>query len=392
MTPLFGYFRHPFGAGSRRQVLRGLLGTAVTLACGVPRGVARATSAASFCAETPEQELLKLINDYRAAHNRGKLSLGQNISAAAQHHSTDMADRNYTDHTTKGTSDGPLERMVAHGYPANTTVRGENIYVGYGIQDGVNLGSAQAAFTWWKNSPGHTANMLSDRYVVIGIALVSTPNSEYRNYWTTNFGGVTDQAAALCGTSSQPPANVRLAIVGTRQSANATDAKLAYDGDGTTAWRTTTRRPRSAWAQFDLGSTQALAEIRWQFSRLGFADKFTIQLSSDGTNWLTLATRSNAPAVGVWQVLPWTASARYVQFSFANPNRDRRLGYLSEVQLYGPAAGLRSNAEVSTTGAGKDGEAKQAAPPAITWEDESAANPGTRDTHKQRPSGKRKRR
>jgi uncharacterized protein YkwD len=385
---------------SRRQVLGGIFGAAAAaLAGSLPREFAGATSVESYCAGAPEQEFLELINDYRAAHGLNRLSLGQHIGAAAQHHSADMAARNYLDHTTLGTSDGPPQRMIAHGYPANTTWWGENIYAGYGVQNGVDLSSAQAAFTWWKNSPGHNANMLGSHYVEIGIARVSNPNSTYRNYWTTDFGGVTDQAATLCGgtpptpppTPTPTPTPGRLAIVGSSQSSNSNRARLAYDGDPGTSWRSATGRPASAWAQFDLGSTKTITEIRWQFSRTGFADQFTIQVSSNGSSWQTLATRGNAAATGVWQSLPTSASGRYVRFSFSNPNRDSRLGFLSEVQVYGLAATQTRSAKVSTEDAENGGQAKQASVPAVSGQgakSRKAKGHNRKKTH--RRHGKRK--
>ena len=72
-------------------------------------------------------------------------------------------------------------------------------------------------------------------------------------------------------------------------------------------------------------------EIRWQFSRIGFADRFDIQVSSDGITWTTLTTRGNAGTNGTWETLPVDESGRYLRFLFRNPNRDRQLGYLSGV-------------------------------------------------------------
>ena len=382
-------FRNRFAAyaGSRRQVLRGILGAAAAaLAAGLPRGVARATDVASYCADTPEQEFLTLINNYRAANGRGTLRLAQHIGAAGQQHSMDMANRNYLSHTTLGSSDGPRERMVAHGYPANTTWWGENIYAGYGVQNGIDLGSAQAAFTWWRNSSGHNANMLNANYTVIGIDRHSNPNSQYRNYWTTDFGGVTDQPATLCGGTPPPnPTPVRLTITGHSQSSNSNSASLAYDGSASTYWRSSSGAPSSAWAQFDLGSARAIGEIRWQFSLTGRADSFTIQVSSNGASWQTLATRGNAPA-GAWQTLATATTARYVRFSFSNPNRDNRIGYLSEVQLYGPATAL-------TTRRADDfedtREADQASVPAISSEDAGAGK--SRKCKRQGKNGRRRR-
>ena len=93
MTSIVDRFAHRFG--SRRQVLRGLIGSVgAALVGALPRDNALATSVESYCADSPEQEFLKLINDYRVANRLNKLSLGQHIGAAAQHHSTDMAARN----------------------------------------------------------------------------------------------------------------------------------------------------------------------------------------------------------------------------------------------------------------------------------------------------------
>lgn len=379
------------GAGSRRHVLQGVLGSiAAALAGASPKGAAWAHSASDYCADAPEQEFLKLINDHRAANGLGKLSMGQRIGAAAQHHSADMANRNYLSHTTQGTGEGPRERMVAHGYPANTTWWGENIYAGYGVQNGVDLGSAQGAFNWWKNSPGHNANMLNARYVVIGIDRSSNPSSQYRNYWTTNFGGVSDAAAVLCGTTNPPPTTSQLTIVRHAQSSNSTGARYAYDGDPATAWRSRgSGTPTSAWVRFDLGSARSLSEIRWQFSQIGSADQYTIQVSSDGSSWQALATRGNASAAGAWQTQTTTATGRYVRFDFANPNRDRRLGYLSEVQIFG-AQTTRRGGDVSTAGV-QEGDARQAGPPAISSEDGGAGTSRRTKRDRKRRGGRRRR-
>ena len=391
MTPFLDRFRDGTHPSTRRRVLQALLGSAAALAGVAPRRFAWAHSAAEYCADTPEQEFLTLINNYRAANGRGTLSMGQRIGAAAQHHSADMANRNYLNHTTLGTSEGPRERMVAHGYPANTTYWGENIYAGYGVQNGVDLSSAQGAFNWWKNSPGHNANMLNPNYRVIGIDRTSNPNSQYRNYWTTDFGGVSDQAATRCGSTPPPPSTPTvLAIVGHSQSSNSNTGRYAYDGNPTTIWRSTNTTPGSAWVRFDLGGARTISEIRWQFSQTGSADQFAIEASSDGASWQTLATRGNASAAGAWQTLATTASARYVRFTFANPNRDRRLGFLSEVQIVGTPTAAR-RAEVAAVGRGDD-DARQAGPPAVSSEDGRAATSRGHRRPKRRRGGGRRRR
>ncbi len=171
---------------------RAMLLLFVALAVAAPLGVARATTVGSFCSGAPEQQLLVLINNYRASKGLGKLVMGQHISAAAGHHSKDMGVRNYFSHTTLGTGHGPTERMLAHGYPADTTWRGENIAAGNS--------DPSRTFEQWKNSPGHNAIMLSTKANAIGIDRTGRyPDSRYGYYWTAKFGGALDsQAVRLC--------------------------------------------------------------------------------------------------------------------------------------------------------------------------------------------------
>jgi uncharacterized protein YkwD len=93
--------------------------------------------------------------------------------------SQDMANKNYFSHTDSLGRD-PFMRMAAFGYNYPHTA-GENIAAG--------MDSAQAAFTAWKNSPGHNANMLGSGYTVIGIGRAYNSSSTYGWYWTTDFGG-----------------------------------------------------------------------------------------------------------------------------------------------------------------------------------------------------------
>jgi uncharacterized protein YkwD len=178
-----------------------LLLVVVALAAAAPLGLAQATSVSQYCLGKPEQQFLRLIDDYRASKGLGKLVAGQRIGAAAQHHSVDMAKRDYFSHTTEGTTVGPKQRMINHGYPADKTSWGENIYAGYGDTDGVGLQeqSAREAFNRWKNSPDHNRNMLTETFKAIGIDRAYNADATYKYYWTTDFGGLVDsQAAKLC--------------------------------------------------------------------------------------------------------------------------------------------------------------------------------------------------
>ncbi len=154
-------------------VLAALL-SAVSLAGDFHRG---ATASVQLSPE--EQAFTVLLTDYRAENGLGPLSIDSSIQAAAEWMSTDMGEENYFSHTDSlGRS--PWDRMCDFGYCYNTW-KGENIAAGYA--------SAQTVFDAWRNSPGHNANMLSDKFVVIGIARVQTAGSTYGYYWTSDFGG-----------------------------------------------------------------------------------------------------------------------------------------------------------------------------------------------------------
>jgi subtilisin len=150
--------------------------------------------------------------------------------------------------------------------------------------------------------------------------------------------GVLD-VANLTTAPVTPPLGELIPIVGGTQSANSNSFRLAADGDSSTSWHTTTSNPpKSGFVTFDLGQVASVQNIRWQFNRKGFADTFTIAASADGTAYTTLATEHNAP-VGEFQLLTTTTSARYIRFRFTNPHDDARLGYLSEVEIYGNTVG-----------------------------------------------------
>ena len=123
-----------------------------------------------------------LINDYRAQNGAPRLQVSIALTASAQWMSTDMATKNYFDHTDLLGRD-PFVRMAAFGYPS-VGYSGENIAAGNA--------SAQDTFTQWKNSPAHNANMLDPVYLVIGLGRASNPGSSYNWYWTTDFGSTVD--------------------------------------------------------------------------------------------------------------------------------------------------------------------------------------------------------
>lgn len=141
-----------------------------------------AVSASGYCPDTQEKEFLTRINNYRAANGLAPVKLSAKLGAAAEHHSLDMANKNYFSHTlSNGTTWS--QNIVNHGYTYNT-YRAENIAAGYQ--------SASAVYSAWKASSTHRANMLDPNLKAIGIGRGYNVNSTYDWYWTTTFGGVAD--------------------------------------------------------------------------------------------------------------------------------------------------------------------------------------------------------
>jgi uncharacterized protein YkwD len=132
---------------------------------------------ANFQADT-----VQLINQRRAAGaNCGSegmfapappLAWNDRLTSAALAHASDMAENDYFAHESRdGTT--PAQRVSAAGYDWSTT--GENIAAGQG--------SVPEVVNGWMASPGHCANIMNPRFVHLGMACASNPDSTYRRYW-----------------------------------------------------------------------------------------------------------------------------------------------------------------------------------------------------------------
>ena len=131
-----------------------------------------------YSPDSEERAFLNLINDYRRSKGAGALTLNDNLGAAADFHSRDMAKKNYFKHTLKN-GDSAEQNIRRFGY-TNYVAVGENIAAGYE--------TANDAMKAWKSSPGHDRNMRSSRFTEIGIGRAHNKGSKYGWYWTTTFG------------------------------------------------------------------------------------------------------------------------------------------------------------------------------------------------------------
>jgi uncharacterized protein YkwD len=112
-----------------------------------------------------------MISLYRQNNGLGAVVVDPALMKLAEDQSMVMASRNKLDHDVKG----PLaKRLNASGYPATLAV--ENVSAGYH--------TLAEAFSGWRDSPPHRANMLKTGVTRLGIAASYAPNTKYKVFWT----------------------------------------------------------------------------------------------------------------------------------------------------------------------------------------------------------------
>ena len=112
-----------------------------------------------------------MISQYRQNNGLGSVEVDPALMKLAEQQSQAMASHNKLDHDVKA----PLPRRLnASGYPATLAV--ENVSAGYH--------TLAEAFSGWRDSPPHRANMLKNGVTKLGIAASYAPNTKYKVFWT----------------------------------------------------------------------------------------------------------------------------------------------------------------------------------------------------------------
>jgi len=122
-------------------------------------------------AELDAAAAASMISGYRANNGLAAVTLDPALMQLAEAQAALMAKRDRLDHD----AGKPFTtRLKAAGYAAATAA--ENIGAGYH--------TLAEAFSGWRDSPPHRANMLLAGATRMGIAAVYTPASKYKVYWT----------------------------------------------------------------------------------------------------------------------------------------------------------------------------------------------------------------
>jgi len=111
-----------------------------------------------------------MISGYRANNGLPAVELDSELMRLAQVQAEVMAKRDKLDH---GAGKPFVQRLKASGYDAKRAA--ENISAGYH--------TLAEAFSGWRDSNPHRANMLLAGATRLGIAAVYTPSSKYKVYW-----------------------------------------------------------------------------------------------------------------------------------------------------------------------------------------------------------------
>ena len=122
-------------------------------------------------AKLDSQAAATMISLYRKNNGLSTVVIDPELMKVAEGQALAMASRNKLDHDVKA----PLpKRLQAAGYPATLAV--ENVSAGYH--------TLAEAFSGWRDSPPHRANMLQNGVTKMGIAASYAPNTKYKVFWT----------------------------------------------------------------------------------------------------------------------------------------------------------------------------------------------------------------
>jgi uncharacterized protein YkwD len=161
-------------AGRVAARLAGMLALALLAGCAADRDPPSEPSFYRSLAEAGGQldatTAASMISGYRANNGLTPVTVDPELMKLADAQARAMASRDKLDHNVIR---GFNERLRAHGYQAKTAA--ENISAGYH--------TLAEAFSGWRDSPPHRANMLLNGATRMGIAAVYAPKSKYKVFW-----------------------------------------------------------------------------------------------------------------------------------------------------------------------------------------------------------------
>lgn len=121
-------------------------------------------------AELDADAAQSIISGYRSNNGLPPVTLDPELMRLASEQAHAMAARDKMDHNVAR----PFQQRIRNsGFDASVAV--ENVAAGYN--------TLAEAFSGWRESPSHRANMLSRTVTRMGIAAVYAPQSKYKVFW-----------------------------------------------------------------------------------------------------------------------------------------------------------------------------------------------------------------
>jgi len=128
----------------------------------------------AIAAKALEEEVLVLLNAYRAEHGLAPLTLKEDLQSSARYKSTSMLQVDYFAHINPHLEYLSFGEMMQYIFSYTQYVKmGENLFAARGKDNS----TAAVIMEGWKNSPTHNAAMLSPDYQFVGIGIVTSVTS-----------------------------------------------------------------------------------------------------------------------------------------------------------------------------------------------------------------------
>ncbi|EJW13132.1 hypothetical protein A33M_0624 [Rhodovulum sp. PH10] len=121
-------------------------------------------------AELDPAAAASMISGYRRNNGLGAVEIDPTLMRLAEEQARAMAAQNKLDHNVRGDFKSRIGRS---GFDAGIAV--ENVSAGYH--------TLAEAFSGWRDSPPHRANMLERHATRMGIAAAVAPNTKYKVFW-----------------------------------------------------------------------------------------------------------------------------------------------------------------------------------------------------------------
>ena len=154
---------------TRSKVQHSVIGAGLALL--VAAGSAAALAPTAAAAPSEQDRVVELVNEARDKVGCGDVKADPRLATAADKHSSDMASREYFDHTSPN-GETFSERITDEGYPSPGA---ENIAMGHQ--------TAEEVMDSWMKSEGHKDNILDCSLKTIGVGV-----EQSGWYWTQDFG------------------------------------------------------------------------------------------------------------------------------------------------------------------------------------------------------------